>query len=86
MIRVYLTAQNFMFETGKENLPTSASISATVSSDVVVPSPSRKTPIRPLTAAYQAASSDLEVTVLSLLHTCRMNWRFSTSHVCEVNM
>ena len=64
VIRVYLTAQNFMFETGKENLPTSASISATVSSDVVVPSPSRKTPIRPLTAAYQAASSDLEVTVL----------------------
>ena len=59
-----------MFETGKENLPTTASTSASAPSDVVVPSPSRKTPIRPLTAAYQAASSDLEVTVLSLSERC----------------
>jgi hypothetical protein len=50
-----------MFETGKENLPKSPTISLATSSDVVAPSPSRKTPIRPLTAAYQAASSDLQV-------------------------
>ncbi len=48
-----------MFETGKENLPASASTSLSVSSDVA--SPSRKAPIRPLTAAYQAVTSDLEV-------------------------
>ncbi|XP_028399711.1 nucleoporin NUP35-like [Dendronephthya gigantea] len=52
--------KNFMFETGKENLPSSITKS-TISSDVAVSSPSRKTPIRPLTAAYHAASSDLEV-------------------------
>ncbi|CAB4024967.1 nucleoporin NUP53-like, partial [Paramuricea clavata] len=52
--------KSFMFETGKENLPTSATTSLSVSSDVAAPSPSRKTPIRPLTAAYQAASSDIE--------------------------
>jgi hypothetical protein len=48
-----------MFETGKENLPKSPTISLATSSDVAAPS--RKTPIRPLTAAYQAASSDLQV-------------------------
>ena len=53
--------KNFMFATGKENLPKSPTTSLSVSSDVAAPSPSRKTPIRPLTAAYQAASSDLQV-------------------------
>lgn len=52
-----------MFDLGKENLPTPSTISKSYSSNMPVSSPSRKTPIRPLTAAYQAVSSDLEVNI-----------------------
>ena len=61
-----------MFETGKENLPASTT-TPSVSGDVPVPSPSRKTPIRPLTSAYHAVSSDVEVltTLISNYLLCK---------------